>query len=889
MEDSADSQKELIARESLETFAAISDAARRHLDAASSASIQIADNSWTNPDADRNRRRIDGENAEGHRRLMAEPAIARVAVTDEDGAPTTYYICRTAPVSTADKSIKLASYRSEVGRLAALPLGSDHTIYRAGEPISVEVTAYARFEPKAVNGEWDARNAVMAGAGFGPVTVESLRRLLELVAPGIDVSLLDALLAEENDAHVIREGLRRNVISKMDLRDQPILDQYQDDIFRLPLNSRLLLLGAPGTGKTTTLIRRLGQKLDTVFLTEMEQRVLASGGGVSNISYQQDWVMFTPTELLKLYVKEAFAREDIAASDDRISTWADYRDNLARNEFAILRSASNNGLYVLKETIPTLKPEAYADAIDWFEDFDRWQKAAFWDEMRTSANALSEHDSAEIARLGGRLLATIGDRDQETAQIFVAMLPLADEIGRLIDERKKFTDAELHKALNLQVNRDRRFLESLGAFVEGLTDLADDMEEQEEEEEEANQPRVGRAAAANHYMRVLRSHARLRARRRNLSKTSRSGRILDWLGDRIPPDAELQRIGESLILQGSLRWFVSPVRRYIDAVPQRYRRFRRSHQAEGIWYHAAGFVVTDIHPLEVDIVLLAMLRESDELIRYDRRLDPYDSQAQHILARMNRLYRTQVLVDEVTDFSCVQLRCMATLARPGIRSFFACGDFNQRVTPWGTRSIEQIQWAIPDIEKRSVSIAYRQSSRLHDFARRLVAMAGEPLANVALSNVADNEGVAPTLALGMDTLPKAATWLGQRIIEIEQFVQELPSIAVLVNSEADVRPVAEALGNLLVDSNIKVIPCPDGQVRGREGAVRVFNIEHIKGLEFEAVFFVGIDALAKELPELFDKYLYVGATRAATYLGLTCVDMLPERMADMSPLFTDRW
>jgi len=51
----------------------------------------------------------------------------------------------------------------------------------------------------------------------------------------------------------------------------------------------------------------------------------------------------------------------------------------------------------------------------------------------------------------------------------------------------------------------------------------------------------------------------------------------------------------------------------------------------------------------------------------------------------------------------------------------------------------------------------------------------------------------------------------------------------------------------------------------QDNQVRVFDVQHIKGLEFEAVFFVGLDRLAKREPDIFAKYLYVGATRAALF------------------------
>lgn len=284
-----------------------------------------------------------------------------------------------------------------------------------------------------------------------------------------------------------------------------------------------------------------------------------------------------------------------------------------------------------------------------------------------------------------------------------------------------------------------------------------------------------------------------------------------------------------------------------------------------------------------------MMRGSDDLVTGARELRGADNPARSTLERLERLYSTQILVDEATDFSPIQLACMAVLARPGTRSFFACGDFNQRVTSWGTRSIKEINWVVADIETKAVSVAYRQSHQLHDFARQIVGLAGADAADAVLPDYAENDGVPPVLVTDMADVQRTASWLASRIGEIEQSLQELPSIAVLVNDEDAVGTIAGALGNALADHNIRVIPCHNGQVRGRDDAVRVFNVQHIKGLEFEAVFFVGIDRLAEEQPELFNKYLYVGATRAATYLGMTCERELPWAMAGIAEVFGLHW
>ena len=48
--------------------------------------------------------------------------------------------------------------------------------------------------------------------------------------------------------------------------------------------------------------------------------------------------------------------------------------------------------------------------------------------------------------------------------------------------------------------------------------------------------------------------------------------------------------------------------------------------------------------------------------------------------------------------------------------------------------------------------------------------------------------------------------------------------------------------------------------------------------------------LATAKPELFDKYLYMGTTRAAMYLGLTTEGRaLPDQIASLKGLFGQSW
>lgn len=826
---------------------------------------------------------VNQQNKTAYLRLSNEPIVARVVAESEDGKFHTYFFCR-ADQGMAERGV--ISYLTAFGRLAAIPVG-DEFITPQGE--SWIVVSKTGLRPAERHDIWDAF-AVIQMEDQPSLTVESLRALLEAL-PHADAvqSILDEILTAEAQKTTIEEGIRRSVITRMGLRDQPILDKFQDEIFRLPLSQQVVLLGPPGTGKTTTLIRRLGQKLDIQFLDEDEQRVVREIGASQNMPHESSWLMFTPTELLRLYLKEAFNREGILAPDRNIRTWDEHRRELCRQTFGILKTATGNGTFVYKAGLASLKDAAINNPVEWFEAFDSWQSNAYLQDLISAGDVLLHCPDTTASELGKLLIGILRDH-RSWSSIFGSLASEVPAVQVFVAQIKEESDTRLKAGLIAQLKLNRAFLTEFAIFLDGLQQAdADDTDDVDsDEEDEVQGPKIGVQAAANMYMQALRTLARSAATRRSVSKAGRMGKILEWLGSRVLPVDELSTIGNKLLWQTAARRFVSPVKRYIDGFAKRYRTFRRESQAAGNWYQADGFDHRDIHPLELDAILLATFKGATELINRPTILRSIDSPIWAPLKAVIGCYRHQILIDEATDFSPLQLACMSALAHPRTRSVFACGDFNQRLTTWGVRSNEDLSWSLPGLEVRSVNVAYRQSRQLNDLARDIIQAVGGSLQSVSLPAEVDNDVAAPVLLENSSDTATLA-WLAARIAEIERFVQQLPSIAVFVNCEADVESTATALEALLAEHNIPVTACREGQAVGQESSVRVFDIQHIKGMEFEAVFFLGVDRLAKLQPELFDKYIYVGATRAAAYLGLACEGRLPAQLGQIRRHFASDW
>lgn len=823
--------------------------------------------------------------------LREKPIVAKCVIYyEKERKVEEFYVCRGVP-PTGIKNV--ISYRHPKGRLAALNIGKydldEELGLRTDREIDITKIQGAEFKPHKEDGLWDSIDTQYRDYFCDKDSIKtisgSLRKCLRQEEVEEEDILSSQLAASEYEVQII-DGRKREIIDSMSLREQPILDSIQDEIFRMPLSSILFLQGPAGSGKTTTLIRRLGQKLDVENgLSEEEKNQVDNIQGSLVEDYRNSWIMFTPTTLLKDYLREAFNREGIPAPDSNISTWENYWTVLGREVLGILRkSGSTRGFEHNSEMANILNAK---ESTDIYSDFIKYLLTSYANEVNDALKGMlkcgfGEQDDIVLTLKKNISLHLCSPVHIE--EFLFSLYKIKENSTSIYKDVAGSLAKKIDKQLNIILARDKNFLDSFYEIKRRLSrDTFQDNEDSDDIYDVDIDKDSKRKKAQMEYRNLIISIAKYK---KTGKISAQNKELYSMVSDKVPSDDVLEDIFILSNKINSFKIFYNPIEKFFRKISVYYNKYRKERQIEHRFYSQDSGLKRRLDSAELDILILTHLVIARKLLSF--REIKYNL-SDGWLATVKSIflcYKAQVYVDEAPDFSLVQLLCMRLLTLPEITSFFACGDFNQRITDCGINSIDEFNRFISEekisggsIAQKEVLAPYRQTETLYKFSLAVLkSIHGQLPGNYCeRSQIAGD--IPPVLGKEMDG-DILAHWLADRIKEIDSFLSRLPSIAVLVHDEDDVAPVAKKLKAELQPCNIPVQACHEGQTQGNINAVRVFDIRHIKGLEFEAAFFVSLDKLEDKYPNLVGNYLYVGATRAATFLGVTYAIKVPRILSE---------
>ena len=824
--------------------------------------------------------------------LLREPAIARIVVQWQQRSQDcqTLLVCRGASAGAPEiEGVYLASYRSPLGRLAEFEPGDIACVRIAGEDRKGKIIERQGWSPSHSDELWDATDCAYEVEGWKRFIIASIRRFVEDVQRFETDAPLDAVFAAAKEEENVLHERHRKAIDRIALRDQPILDRHQGEVFRMPLNRRVLLLGPPGTGKTTTLIKRIAQKQTLSELPQEELDLVQSANLAERFTANDGWAMFAPNELLTFYLRDAFNREGVPAGSHQLKTWQRERRRIGRDVIPILRTESRGRFREVRR--PMLHSPTSLSISNLHDSFAEFHLGQIADRCRDAVGRIVRTEEEESQELKTLLTDRLRLENKNLLEVILRLCPSPDLLLKVASgiqaQTREWTDQEANRILLAKPT----ILEQLHPILvdDNLMEEENDDDSEPDDELEVSPPSpadseaILNRRAADLLRGTLRTCATSAAN--GVSPGKRMREVAAVVEGLLPPSGIASKMGRRILLRRALSVLIGAPRRWVLNVAGSYSQFRR-HRPE-LYLADVSDRRESISGDEIDVLILLSLRNALTV-----KSEWGDGAPPNWLSPITDCYLPQVYVDEATDFSAVQLAALIELSHPNLRSWFACGDFRQRITLTGIGSESELQWiekacgVESTIELKNVEISYRQSERLREFSQAI---------NPDLPTLQDRTHTAyhndtPPLLLEDASRAEASSWLALRVSEIETALGELPSIAVFVNGDDKIGPTVDAAREPLRDRSIEIVGCPEGRIIGDAQEVRVFDVRHIKGLEFEAVFFLGLDDFAEVEPELFHRFFYVGATRAATYLGITCRNKLPNRLEPVRSLFSkDGW
>jgi len=690
-----------------------------------------------------------------------------------------------------------------------------------------------------------------------------------------------------------------------EMRYSHIVDPIQTAIWSQNLydGKTIIIKGGPGTGKTTTMIHRLSyltntfaikederDKLNKYQLTSLQRKKLREA-----IKDNRDWMFFSPSQLLKEYLADAMKKEGLANTSEKVWNWEDYCRIILQENYHLLETKKHSAPFKVFYSDDTLFYQGY-DIIEVFKKFYIGQLRGIKDHLpqlkeggkvykwkaiaqniQKRFEDVDNYDLAHFVSLfntlesiyGGDCKWILRDRNDD-------LNILAEKICDLLNKNNK-AKSEVEEIFELTSD------ELLGENQEE-EDLADDTENEESENLRSRiiewfNPKSGKKQNESELSGEIRKWLKSYC----YSKVSDEKKLSDeqkLIADILLPvigskfDDEIQKIGELMIFEQFAKYTrgIRPI--MLNVIPSRYKSFRiflnktmhkgcnqkllreiiQSYQGKELHRQEQGLLLGFINSMIKQIKTAAITNVNHDYI------DAYNEVARPIIG-----------IDEATDFSIYDIYAMQSLLTVDFSSLTLCGDIMQRMTNFGILSWNELDNLVVNPTPVEMKTSYRQSKKLLDVARQMFydTRNEKPSYQAFMKS---NKVPAPLVYVNDNELDKIE-WISERISEVHRaYGGILPSIAIFVTHEGYIPQFISYLENtdFFVKNKIKVL---DGTKKTStpENHICVYPISVVKGMEFDVVFFHNIDKTDADLDKV-RRYIYVGVSRAAFFLGITMIE-----------------
>lgn len=784
--------------------------------------------------------------------------------------------------------------------------------------IEIEIFNRASFIPSLTDGEFAIDILIKIAGDSRSYSFQNIAKILSLQLEideekeklGIATyeaakQLIERIEKKEEEKKIYLAKAQGFIRKYAQLRFQPILDPIQDSIRRSKVfEGTLIINGGPGTGKTTSLIQRIKYLIsptieEEVTLTPKQRDIL--------FNQNTSWIFYSPNDLLALFLRNSMKMEDLIADSERVKVWSSHKNELVksyklvdtttRKPFLIYNKAHDESLIINSpESVRSIIDDFLAyflafqkEKIERVLDIDarpfKWKNTGI--SIQNFLQKRKKIDNLEdLLRLFFNLNITYKVESEKFSEEYASLI--------------KQVAARIQVEILGDTARAATLSYTLSSWADSLQGLEEDDEGDEEiESEDFDEKEDVKAIDSEKNLFVkLKSICRKKALLqfdKNIKLSRHEKELI-----KIIPEVEIQPEYE---LIGQLAFFKKYFDRIIKGVianvfreiPMNYKRFRRG-QLNNNNKHFNLNILKDlvendknsrIHSDEQALLLYFVNTICYKLAKSYKR--QYDNLSHPYLNAYKAHCKPVIGVDEATDFSLIDLLTIESFGHPSISSLTLSGDVMQRMSKNGIRTWSELIAIIPNSEIKNLEVSYRQSPTLLALAQKIYEISLGKEAEYS-SYMENDEAEPKPLMLVSENEGEKLNWIADRIIEIyKAYGDSIPSIAIFLPEENMLESFASKLDKVdtLADVGIYVKACRNGEILGDDDTVRVFSIDKIKGLEFEAVFFHNLDAILYQnlSDDLLLQYLYVGLSRATFYLGLTLSKDLTGKLAFLNTSF----